>query len=267
MVPLPLHAAAEEDATDDEQEPASEPDEPAARPIYFLLPVEADSDSGAANGDAVIIRLSPANSVPIGRKWRLLNLATFSLADAPGGRPGSPGNPDSPASPKVFGLSDFSDIVLFSPKDAMWSLGVIFGFPTASDDALGSGKFSAGPAFRLAHRAGPWRLSLLAGNLRSLAGSENRADVDQLLVRGLVRLAIKEKWFLLYAPIITANWNASSSQRWLVPLGLGFGRTFVIGKPVNISLQYYSNVVRPDGAPSHVFRLGFTIPFRHPQRP
>ena len=83
MVPLPLHAAAEEDATDDEQEPASEPDEPAARPIYFLLPVEADSDSGAANGDAVIIRLSPANSVPIGRKWRLLNLATFSLADAP----------------------------------------------------------------------------------------------------------------------------------------------------------------------------------------
>lgn len=265
-VPLPLQAAVEEDADAEEPEAASEPEEPPARSTYFLLPIEVDSDSGATNGDALISRILPANSIPIGKKWRLLNLGIVTIADAPGGRPGSPGNPSSLPGPPVFGLGDLTDAVLFSPQSAKWSLGAIFGIPTATDDALGSGKWTAGPAFRVFHQTGPWRLSLLGANLRSFAGDSQRADVHQLLVRGLVRRRIKEKWFFLYSPIITANWNASSNQRWLVPLGGGFGRAFVLRRPVNISLQYYSNVVRPDGAPSSVVRLGFTMPFNLPGR-
>ena len=243
-----------------------EPEEPAARPSYFLLPIEVDTDSGAANGDAVISRLLPVNSIAIGEKWRLLNIAIVVVADAPGGRPGTPGNPEPVPGEKVFGLGDVSDAVLFTKTGAWWGAGVILGLPTASDDALGSGKWSAGPAFRLGHQPGPWLLSLLAGNLKSLAGSSGRADVNQLLVRVTVRRTFKEKWFFLYSPIITANWNAESDQRWLVPVGGGFGRHFDLnGTPLNVSLQAYSNVVRPDGAPHSVFRIGFTIPFRIPR--
>lgn len=246
------------------QKPAAKPEESAAAPSYFLLPIEVDSDSGAANGDAIIGRVLPANSIPLGKKWRLLNLATIILADAPGGRPGTPGNPSSIPSPKVFGLGDTTDTILFSPRGARWGLGAMFGLPTATDNALGSGKWLAGPAFRLSHRAGPWRFVLLGANLRSVAGAGDRPDVDQLLARGLVRRTIKGKWFFVSSPIITANWNASSNQRWLVPVGGGFGRAFIFGRPVNISLQYYSNVVRPDGAPSSVVRLGLTLPYRLP---
>jgi len=256
---LPLHAAAEEQD--------SEPEEPAAKPTYFMLPMEIDTDSGAANGGAVIGRLLPFNSIPIGRNWRLLNIAIVNIASAPGGRPGSPGNPEPMPGEKVFGLGDVSDSVLFSKAGAWWGAGVILGLPTASYGALGSGKWSAGPAFRLGHTSGPWLLSLLAGNLKSYAGESGRADVHQLLLRVTVRRTFKEKWFFLYSPIITGNWNAKSSQRWLVPVGGGIGRHFDLrGTPLNVSLQAYRNVIRPDGAPHNVFRVGFTIPFRIPDR-
>ncbi|MEJ2580810.1 MAG: neuromedin U, partial [Acidobacteriota bacterium] len=204
----------------EDEEPAAAED-PAARPSYFLLPIEFDGDSGAANGDALIGRLIPTNSFALGDRWRLMNLAIVMLADAPGGRPGSPGNPDSIPSPQVFGLGDLTDAVMLGRPDGWWSLGLILGIPTATDQALGSGKWSAGPAWRLSRRSGPWLLSLLAGNLKSFAGDRNRGDVHQLLVRGIVRYTFNEKWFFIYAPIITANWNASSDQRWLIPVGGG----------------------------------------------
>lgn len=266
---LPLEASAAEPAPAEEPgtESASAGEEPAARPRYFMLPMEIDGDSGAANGDAVIGRIMPASSIPLGEKWRLLSIAMIHIADAPGGRPGSPGNPESVPGPNVFGLGDSSAAFVFSPHEARWSLGAFLGVPTATDDTLGSGKWSIGPALRLGHQSGPWLLSLLVGNLSSFAGDEDRASTNQLMARVIVRRTLKEKWYFIYAPIITANWNAPSDQRWLAPVGGGFGRHFDLnGTPLNVSLQAYSNVVRPDGAPHTMVRVEFAIPFRLPQR-
>lgn len=248
------------------EEPASGQDEPPARERYFLLPIDIDTDSGAANGDAIIGRVLPTVSIPLREQWTLLNMGIVTIADAPGGRPGSPGNPAALPSEKVFGLGDFTDAVMFKKVGGAWGAGMVFGIPTATDDALGSGKWSAGPALLYFKRTGPWIFNVLAGDLHSFAGDDNRADVHQLLLRANVRRTFGDKWFFIYSPIITANWNASSGQRWLVPLGGGFGRQFVGQRPVNVSLQFYNNVVRPDGAPRNVFRLAFTIPFSLPDR-
>jgi hypothetical protein len=67
-------------------------------------------------------------------------------------------------------------------------------------------------------------------------------------------------WFLTSAPIITANWEASSDDTWVVPLGGGGGRVFHIGpQPVNMSLQAYYNVEKPQFAPD--WSLRFAISF------
>jgi len=230
----------------------------------FVLPVEMDFDTGAANGNAIITRLLPINSIPLNGNWRLVNVATIVFADAPGGVPGKPGNPDPVAGPNVFGLGDFTDAVLFSQIQSngmIWGIGPIMSIPIASDDTLGSGKWSAGPAVRIAYNSGPWHFGFLAGNLSSFAGDENRADVNQLLIRGLIRRKLTKDWFLKYSPIITANWNAESDQRWLVPLGGGVGKTFkLFSKPANLSLEAYSNVIKPDGAPDSMFRIALTLP-------
>ena len=236
----------------------------------FLVPIEFDFDSGAANGDAVIVRLLPVNSLLVKDTWRLVNVALITLADAPGGVPGFPGNPQPIPGEKVFGLADFTDAIFYTPtksKGLMWGVGGMFGFPTATNDVLGSGKWSAGPAMRLGYQSGPWRLGLLAGNRWSFAGDSDRAEVNQLMARGLVRCRLGKGWFFIYAPIITANWNASSGQRWLVPLGGGIGKSFKFRPTsLNISLQAYGNALKPDGAPDSVFRIAFGIPFRVPGR-
>lgn len=230
----------------------------------FVLPVEMDFDSGAANGNALITRLLPINSIPLKNDWQLVNVAIIIVADAPGGVPGTPGNPESAPGPNTFGLGDLTDALFFTrkqPNGLIWGVGPIMSFPIASDDQLGSGKWSAGPAIRIAYNPGPWHFGMLVGNLSSFAGDADRTDINQLLVRGLVRRKLNKDWFLKYSPIITANWNAESDQRWLIPLGGGVGKSFTLfSKPATFAVEAYSNVVKPDGAPDSVFRIALTLP-------
>ena len=70
--------------------------------------------------------------------------------------------------------------------------------------------------------------------------------------------------YLTSAPIITADWNADSSQRWTVPFGLGAGKILRVGgAPVNTSLHAYYNVEKPDlmGADWQIrFQVQFLFP-------
>ena len=156
----------------------------------WVLPLEIDSDFGADNGNAIISRAIPVNSLLVREDWKLINLAMITIADAPGGLPGSPGNPDPVAGPKTFGLGDLTDAVLFTwntKGKLMLGAGAAFNLPIATDETLGSGKWQAGPAIRVAYQALNWRFGLLATNRWSFAGDSDRADVNQLLLRTVIR--------------------------------------------------------------------------------
>jgi len=231
----------------------------------FTLPIEIDFDHGAGNGNATIMRLMPLASFPMGERWKLLNLTLAVVADAPGGVPGRPGNPVPVPGPKVFGLGDLTNAVFFTPPahsaKLVWGFGPAVTIPTATSEQLGSGKWSAGPAFRVAYRPGPWNLGAVAVYLKSFAGADDRFDVKQLMIRGLIRRRLKNRWYFTYNPIITANWNAPADQRWMVPLGGGIGRTFTAGgHPLAMSVHAYANVIKPDGAPDGLIRVDFIVP-------
>lgn len=231
----------------------------------FALPVEAEFDSGAPNGNASFLRFLPVYSFSLKSDWRLINLNLITLADAPGGVPGRPGNPnpDPADTDKVFGLSDIIHASFFTPPSTgkfIWGLGPMLGIPTATDTVLGSGKWAAGVAARLTFRSGAWNLGAIAGNRWSFAGDEDRADVNQLMIRGAIRRQLPNNWYFVSAPIITANWNASSGQKWLVPVGGGFGKVFEINsEPWAWSIQAYANVIKPDGAPDWAARFAVVI--------
>jgi hypothetical protein len=58
------------------------------------------------------------------------------------------------------------------------------------------------------------------------------------------------------APIITANWEADSDNRWTVPVGGGFGKIFKIGdQPINAQLSGFRNVEHPQYGPEWSMRL------------
>lgn len=230
----------------------------------FFLPVEIDTDSGASNGDAVISRILPTFSIPLSERWRLASLTQMTIADAPGRASSIPGNPEPVAGPSEFGLGDIVTIGFLTPNSSgrlKWGVGAGLAILTASKDVLGSGKWSAGPAIRLGYQSGPWRTGMVAANLKSFSGDADRADVNQLMIRGLVRRDFGDDWYFVYAPIITANWDRDSNQRWLVPLGGGFGRHLQFASSrIDLSMQVYSNVIKPDGAPHSVIRIATVMP-------
>jgi hypothetical protein len=233
--------------------------------IEIAFPIEFDIDYGATNGYAVINRYLPLIAFPMGEKWKLINLTLATVADAPGGIPGFPGNPEPVSGGRVFGLGDLTDVVFFTPPAMLGNLllgfGPAVGFPIATDDRLGSGKWTIGPAVRITYRPGPWNLGAVVVNLWSFAGDSDRKDVNQLMVRGLIRRNFGSGWYFTSNPIITANWKASSGQQWLVPIGGGIGKLFELGSAhVALSIHAYYYAIKPDGAPNGLFRVALTLP-------
>jgi hypothetical protein len=230
-----------------------------APPRSFTLPLEVEHDFGAANGEATIIRFLPLWTLPLSDAWRLVNLDLVTLGEVPGGVPGGAVNPNPTPGERAFGLSDLVHASLFTPEDQgklIWGAGFILNIPTATSDVLGSGKWAAGPAVRLTYRNGPWNLGALAGQRWSFAGDAERPDLSALIIRGTLRFQLPGPWYLVSAPIITANWNAPSSETWLVPLGGGPGITFHVGDHRwAASLQAYVNAIKPDGAPDWAARV------------
>lgn len=240
-------------------------DGPQADEPFFSLPVELEFDGGASNGDAAFLKLAPLYRIPINDKWSLVNVDLLSIIDAPGGIPGRPGNPNPEKGGRSYGLGDLSHLSFFTPTDTgnfIYSFGFLATLPIASDSTLGSEKWSAGPALRVVYRSGPWNLGLLGGNQWSFAGDNLRGDVNQLMLRGAFRRQLDNDWFLISAPVITANWKAKkSSDTWMLPLGGGIGKLVNFdSKPWFISAQAYANVVKPDGGPDWMIRFAVVAP-------
>lgn len=58
-----------------------------------------------------------------------------------------------------------------------------------------------------------------------------------MLIQPFVNYNMSDGWYIVSAPIITANWEASSGNEWTVPFGGGVGKIFRIGKqPMNASI-------------------------------
>ena len=131
----------------------------------------------------------------------------------------------------------------------VWGLGPALQFPTATDDKLGTGKWSAGPGFVvfLSEKALNITTGFLILNLWSYAGDEDRANVNAMTLQPFLNYNLPKGWYLTSSPLITADWEADDDNRWTVPVGGGFGRIFKIGdQPINANLAAYYNVITPD---------------------
>lgn len=153
----------------------------------------------------------------------------------------------APGVSSEFGLGDINYSMFVSPADSgdvTWGIGPAIVLPTATDDVLGRGKLSLGPTAVIVASPKPWVLGVLWNNLWSVAGDSDRASVNSMLVQYFVNYNLPDGWYLTTAPIITADWRATSSERWVVPFGGGFGKVFRLGdQPVNVNFQAFYNVV------------------------
>ncbi len=166
------------------------------------------------------------------------------------------------------GLGDSLFTAFFSPKDRnrwiggkiLWGAGPALLLPTSTDSRLGPGEWGAGPSAVFLAMPGKWVIGSLLSNVWSFSGDQ---EVNLFTWQYFVNYNLPKGWYLTSSPVVTANWSTNSGDRWLIPVGGGFGRVFRLGRmPLNASVQAFKNVTRPSNADnwSLRFQLQFLFP-------
>ena len=166
-----------------------------------------------------------------------------------------------------FGLGDLTYQAFFGPANPgkwIWGAGPAFVLPTATEDRYASDKWSAGITAVALSMPGKWVIGALAQNVWSFAGDSDAPDVNNFLFQYFINYNLEKGWYLSSTPTITANWEASSGNKWTVPFGGGIGRLVKFGKlPVDFKLVAYWNAEKPKFGPD--WSLQFTVKFLFPK--
>jgi hypothetical protein len=235
----------------------------------YSLPFQNNIYGGAGPGHdatANVLNIQPVLPFTVG-DWNIISRTIAPLVYLPSLTTGpSEITEQSLFSGSHFGLGDINQTFYFSPAgpaELIWGIGPSFNLPTSTATPVGSSKFSMGPAAVALVMPKPWVIGTLVRQLWSVAGPSNRPNVSQLLLQPFVNYNMAEGWYLVSSPIITANWEASSGNKWAFPLGAGVGKIFRIGEqPMNASLQAFDYLQSPTGGPRWAIRaqLQFLFP-------
>ena len=230
-------------------------------PVSDLISVPFQNNTSFRVGPdeevANVLNIQPVWPLDLSEEWNLITRTIVPIISMPGFGPDDDG---------TTGLGDVVFTAFLSPAapgELIWGAGPVFSLPLATEDALGSEKWGIGPSAVVLKMQGQWVYGALFNNVWSFAGDDNRADVNQMLLQPFVNLNMPGGWYLVSAPVITANWEADSDNTWTLPIGGGVGKIFRIGKlPVNGSIQGYYNVERPEYAGESTLRaqLQFLFP-------
>jgi hypothetical protein len=222
--------------------------------------VQANWYSGGDLGDRTlsVTNFQPVLPLPVTDSWNLIARPIVPFVNVP-----------LPDGKRETGIADIQAQLYFTPASSgsfMWGVGPVLSFPTATVESLTTGQFAGGPGIVVVEMTGPWVLGAVANNIWRYAGGEHGSNINIFTAQPFVNYNLKRGWSIAFAPVITANWAASSSNTWTVPLGLGISKISAIGKqPVNLSLQYYNNVVRPAGSGRYQVRA--LVAFLFPNKP
>jgi hypothetical protein len=232
----------------------------AQNPVSDLIsiPIEENFNVGGLHGETQhVINLLPVYPLKLNEDWLLINRAIMPLIYLPSILTGGD---------DLFGLGDINFTTFLSPRKSganfFWGVGPSVSFPSATDELLGSGKYSLGPSAVVLTEQGPWVTGFLLTNIWSVGGSDRREDVSAGLLQPWLYYNFPSGAYVFTEPVITVNWKAESNERWTVPLGLGAGMVFPIGgQYINLQIAAFYNVVKPTGTADWTIRPQIQILF------
>ena len=219
-----------------------------------MVPVQFNFTTGGGLGSRTqsLINIQPVLPLAINEKWNLIARTIIPIVSQP-----------LPDGERATGIGDIQEQLFFAPTapgKVIWGIGPALSFPTATNPVLETGQFALGPSLVVEAMPGRWVMGVVANNLWRIGGSDSTTAINTLFVQPFINYNLKRGWAISTTPAITANWAADSGQKWTVPLGLGVSKVTMVGKqPINVVLQYYNNVVRPDAAGAYMVRMMFIL--------
>ena len=211
-----------------------------SNPISSLisLPMQNNTDLGigAYNGFRNTLNIQPVIPFSLSSKWNLITRTIVPIVT----------QQDISGSGQIqSGLSDATVSAWLSPSEAKngltWGVGPAFLIPTATDKLLGTEKFGVGPTAIILQQTNGWTYGALMNQLWSIAGNDDRADVNQLFVQPFLVYNWKSGAGANLIFEITENWEAKTTQVTFIPSASAvtkFGKQmvqFVIGPRIHLA--------------------------------
>ncbi len=204
-----------------------------ANPIASLISVPLvfnyDENIGPADdGARSVLNIQPVIPFSLNSDWNVISRTILPIVHQDDIFPGSG---------QQFGLGDALQSFFFSPKQPtsggiIWGAGPVMLLPTATDNLLGAEKFGLGPTAVALAQQGPWTVGILANHIWSVAGDDNRADINNTFLQPFVSYTTPDAWTFSVNTESTYNWN---ENEWAVPVNAQISKLLNIGgQPVSI---------------------------------
>ena len=227
---------------------------PVAAMISLPLQNNSNFNVGPEEKTQNILNIQPVIPFNLNDNWNLITRTIIPVISQPGFAPGQD---------RKNGIGDIQFTAFVSPTEPSpggWILGAgaVTQLDTATNDRLGAERWGLGPSAVVLRPAGAWVYGALINNIWDIGGDDDRDDFNQMLIQPFVNYNFPDKpgRYFTFAPVITANWEASSGNKWTVPLGGGVGQIIKWGNtPVNLQASAYYNVEAPKNGADWQLRL------------
>jgi len=229
-----------------------------SNPVAALIsvPFQFNYDSGYDNGgEKWLLNIQPVIPIDLSEKWNLISRTIVPVVEQT-----NVVNDDSQS-----GLGDTVQSFFFSPKKPTasgWIIGVgpAALLPTATDELLGQDQWALGPtAVALKQTESGWTYGALMNQLWSVAGDDDRADVNNLFLQPFLTKGLGKGRTLSFNLESSYDWERS---QWTVPFNLGFSKVSKLGSQLvswQGGVRYYLEA--PEGGPEWGLRFAFTMLF------
>ncbi len=220
-------------------------------PLTSIWSLVFRNTTSILDGDAVensqvsnLLNFQPVLPIPVGESLILINRPVIPLVTSP------TFNSETGDVEHTTGLGDIVLLSMLGPtatRGFIWGLGPSLVFPTATDDALGSHKWQAGPAGVGLYMSSDWVLGILAQQWWSFAGSDEYPETSTLSAQYFIWRVIPGAWQIGMSPVMLVDWKADSGNQVTLPVGLGVGKTVKLGKmPFKMIFEVEYAVIHPD---------------------
>lgn len=219
----------------------------------ILMPVQYTYTSNIEplGKPARILLLQPTFPIDINDKWKIITHTLIPYVSLP--------EISGDATSSGFSNITIQALLAQKTKDKLtWGFGGSLMLPTATKTAplswtntpTGYDTWAAGPSLLGVYKDGPWVAGILFSQMWSFAGDPG-VNVNLLQVQPFVFYNFGKGYSVGYMPIISVNWNRSAGQSTVLPVGLQFGKLFMIGGvfPLGLSVGASYNIIRPDYTP------------------
>ena len=186
-----------------------------------------DATLGPRNQTSQVVTLQPLVPFSVSPTWSIITRTILPLIDQPGTATGEG---------RTQGVGDTQFSAFLSPTrtgSLVWGVGPVLQLPTATNDALGQGKWGAGPTAGLQWSGTQWTFGALINNIWSFAGDANPTGrkPDAAAAGDQLQLQAQSEWL----PYFLAHHHgelAGERQRALDGAGVsGHGSAREIGLP------------------------------------